>query len=146
MIVTWGPGQADQAQEMLSHMGEAPVVAPEFHSLKTLTAFIERADLFVGNDTGPMHIANAMGTPIVTLFTGYFVLSHGPYWKPRKVLYHPLHKQRGTKKSWAECSGGLDKLDVARVHEACREMLAGCEKWRPADRLAETPAQAQQYV
>jgi ADP-heptose:LPS heptosyltransferase len=37
-------------------------------SLKELGALLERADAFVTGDTGPMHIASAVGTPLISLF------------------------------------------------------------------------------
>ena len=37
-------------------------------SIKQSAALLERADLFLGNDSGPMHLARSVGTPIVALF------------------------------------------------------------------------------
>ena len=126
VLLTWGPGQEDQVKTVLSHMKTTPVLGPGFDSIKALTAFIARADLFVGNDTGPMHIANAVGTPVVALFRDSYILSHRPYWQPQRALYHPLHKHRRLEKNRGEAGGGLDQIDVETVHKACVEMLADC--------------------
>ena len=123
VLLTCGPGQIGQLNAVLSHMKDASVLTTEITSIKTLAAFLERADLFVGNDTGPMHIANAIGTPVVALFTSYFVISHCPYWQPRKVIYYPMHKQRGLVKKVGEAEGGLYYIDVDTVFNACIEML-----------------------
>ena len=37
-------------------------------NLRQLVALMERAELVIGNDTGPMHIAAALGRPMVSLF------------------------------------------------------------------------------
>ena len=134
VLLTWGPGQEDQVKTMLHHMQGVALLAPEFKSLKILAAFIERADLFVGNDTGPMHIANAMGTPVVALFRGSFILNHQPYWHPRRVVYYPLHKQRDLKDNRAEAGNGLSRIDVETVHKACLDMLTHC-----ADKFSRRP-------
>jgi heptosyltransferase-1 len=124
VVLTCGPGQGDQVQAVVANMKRTPVVAPEFLSLKDLAALIERADVFVGNDTGPMHIANALGIPIVTLFCNTYILSHRPYWDPQRVLYYAFYKQRYLPKNRGEAGAGLDRIDVETVHQACVEMLA----------------------
>ncbi len=62
-----GPGQENLAREVaaLTRSGARAVVGL---SLKEVVALTHRASLFVGNDSGPMHIAAALGRPIVALF------------------------------------------------------------------------------
>ncbi len=49
-------------------------------SLPALAALIERADLLLANDSGPMHLADALGTPAVIAFSGTEIESQ---WAPR---------------------------------------------------------------
>ncbi len=51
-------------------------------SLMELAALAERCDLFVTTDTGPMHIAAAVGAPIVALFGPTNILTNAPTYKP----------------------------------------------------------------
>ena len=48
-------------------------------TLKQLPALLERADLVVTPDSGPMHIANAMGTKVLGLHAASNPLRSGPY-------------------------------------------------------------------
>lgn len=51
-------------------------------SIKEMGAFLERCTLFIGNDSGPMHIAGAVGTPIVALFGPGIPEKTAPYVDP----------------------------------------------------------------
>ena len=66
-LVTYGPGELELAEAVRqsSVYGHARPVAL---SLKGFYSLARRASIYVGGDTGPMHIAVAAGTPIVGLF------------------------------------------------------------------------------
>ena len=66
-LVTYGPGEEALADRVLqsSHSGKAHAVSL---SLKGFYELSKRAQVYVGGDTGPMHLAVAAGTPIVGLF------------------------------------------------------------------------------
>jgi ADP-heptose:LPS heptosyltransferase len=55
-------------------------------TLKQLTALLERADLVVANDSGPMHIAAALGRPLVTPFGPTNPIRTGPYQRLNSVI------------------------------------------------------------
>jgi heptosyltransferase I len=55
-------------------------------SLAQLAALIERADLVIANDTGPMHIAAALGRPLVALFGPTNPVRTGPYKREASVV------------------------------------------------------------
>jgi heptosyltransferase-2 len=55
--------------------------------LKAVFYLIEKCNLFVGNDAGPMHIAAAQGTKTVGLFGPNLPVRFGPYGKNNKVIY-----------------------------------------------------------
>lgn len=48
-------------------------------TLPQLAALLERADVMVGNDTGPLHLAAALGRPCVAPYTCTQIRRHGPY-------------------------------------------------------------------
>jgi heptosyltransferase-1 len=66
-LVTYGPGEAELAQTVIdaSNSGKASAVRL---SLKGFYELAKRAQVYVGGDTGPTHLAIAAGTPIVGLF------------------------------------------------------------------------------
>jgi lipopolysaccharide heptosyltransferase II len=58
--------------------------------VRTLAALLKRSALFLGNDTGAMHIAAAMGTPVVALFGPSNPTEWGPRGGPANVIYKGL--------------------------------------------------------
>jgi lipopolysaccharide heptosyltransferase II len=78
ICVFWGPGEKPLAEGIAARIGNAAAVAPPT-SLKQLGAMFERCSLVVSNDTGPMHIAAALGRPTVGIFGPVNPLLQGPY-------------------------------------------------------------------
>jgi lipopolysaccharide heptosyltransferase I len=76
--VTFGPGEESLAQSVTSHArsGAAEVIAS---TLKQFVALARRAALFVGGDTGPLHLAAAAGTPIVGIYGPTSPERNGPF-------------------------------------------------------------------
>jgi heptosyltransferase-1 len=60
-------------------------------SLSEMIEWIRVAQLMVTNDTGPMHVAAALGKPVVALFGPTDPSRTGPYGQIARVLKHPLH-------------------------------------------------------
>jgi heptosyltransferase-1 len=87
VLLTWGPGQLEVAQEVMRLSKRKPLIAPETPDLKHFAALAARAGLFFGGDTGPMHIASAMGVPVAVVFGGTDPAKHAPLRKPSEVLY-----------------------------------------------------------
>ena len=65
-IVTWGPGEENLAKSVVS-AAEGSLLAPPT-DLDELAALMERAQLSICNNTGPMHLSVAVGTPTLGLF------------------------------------------------------------------------------
>ena len=55
-------------------------------SLRELAALSEAVDVVLSGDSGPMHLAAAMGTPVVSLFTCTNVTRHAPFGQEHRVL------------------------------------------------------------
>lgn len=66
-FVLWGPGEERLAQSIVEASSGAARVAPETR-LADLVALCRTAALMISGDTGPLHIASAVGTPIVSIF------------------------------------------------------------------------------
>ncbi|MBK7238451.1 MAG: putative lipopolysaccharide heptosyltransferase III [Sterolibacteriaceae bacterium] len=96
-------------------------------SLKELAALTARARLFVGVDSAPMHIAAAVGTPVVALFGPSSDSDWGPWGVEARVVTSTRHACRPC--GLDGCGGGkisecLTTLPVERVLQAVRELLA----------------------
>lgn len=78
--VLWGPGEEALAHEVASHSDDAARLAPHT-TIADLVSVMAGAALVVSGDTGPMHVAAAVGAPIVGLFGPTDPVRNGP-WSP----------------------------------------------------------------
>src|SRR5262249_24216574 len=78
-VVPYGPGEKDLAQSIVdqSKSGAAVVVDS---TLKQFFALSKLAMIFIGGDTGPMHLAAAAHTPIVAIFGPTSARRNGPFY------------------------------------------------------------------
>jgi heptosyltransferase-2 len=69
VVVLAGPGEDELARDIIGQMRHPAVTFPSSEvDLATLKAVVARLELMVTNDTGPRHIAAALGVPTVTIF------------------------------------------------------------------------------
>ncbi len=66
-------------KEVISYMRYEPDIVSYHLSLRQLAGIIKYADLFIGNDSGPMHIASAVGTKIIAFFGPSLPKHWAPY-------------------------------------------------------------------
>lgn len=66
-LVTYGPGETELAERTVGYSRSGKTRAVNL-SLKGFYALAKQAEVYVGGDTGPTHIAVAAGTPVVGLF------------------------------------------------------------------------------
>lgn len=83
-FVNFGPNEDALAQAVVK-AGNGAAVAVSF-SLSLLTALMRRARIFVGGDTGPMHLAAALRVPVVGVFGPTDPARNGPYATPAIVV------------------------------------------------------------
>ena len=81
--VLWGPGEQALAQEVVDRADGAAILAPET-TIADLVALARGAALMVSGDTGPTHIAAAVGTSLVALFGPTRPQRNGP-WSPDDI-------------------------------------------------------------
>jgi lipopolysaccharide heptosyltransferase II len=76
------------AEAIAGMMKKPPVITCGQTTLKELGALMERASLVIANDTGPMHIASAMGANLIALFGPTSPHITGPYGRgPSRVIF-----------------------------------------------------------
>ena len=73
-VVAGGPGDAELARQLPDSLNLAGAT-----TLRQLVALLERAAVVVANDSGPMHIAAALGRPLVTPYGPTSPIRTGPY-------------------------------------------------------------------
>ncbi len=85
-----GPDERAEAETVKSAMHTAPVDLTGCTSIGLLPALLRRASLLITNDSGPMHVAAAVATPVVALFGPTSPVRTGPYGAGHAVLTNPV--------------------------------------------------------
>lgn len=114
--------QAVQALTKKSSMRDVTGLTP----LGLLPALLQSASLLLTNDSGPMHVAAAVGTPVIALFGPTSPARTGPYGKNHRVLARqlpcsPCFSRRCRNPIERECLTGITPAEVV---EAVRGQLA----------------------
>lgn len=122
VLINFGPGEEELAKAVeAASGGSAKMVNCSLPELITLT---RRARLFIGGDTGPMHLAAALGIPVVAIFGPTNPARNGPFGTNSIVLRGPSsttsHKHRAAR------DRGLLEIDVEDVVIAARNLLGQC--------------------
>jgi heptosyltransferase-1 len=77
-VLNYGPGEEDMVSSIKVTSGDAEPIAYD-GSLAQLMALLRNAVCIVGGDTGPLHLAVALGTPSVAIFGPTDPARNGPY-------------------------------------------------------------------
>lgn len=122
-LVTWGPNERELAEQVIAASDGAAAAAPPTE-IADLAVLMRDAALVVSGDTGPLHIAAAMGAPLVGLYGPTWPERNGP-WDPDDqvisraggcVCHHKRQCLRG-----APC---INEIEVADVLAAAERRLA----------------------
>jgi ADP-heptose:LPS heptosyltransferase len=121
-VVTWG-GQLerDWAEFIVAQARGTAILAPST-SLPELGALLQKARFCVGSDTGPLHLAAALGTSCVALFGASSAAACGPYGSSHITLQTALDDSAGRKRPGAS-NWAMREISVAAVNSACERLL-----------------------
>ncbi len=132
VLLVWGPGDEEATEEVRSAMRTRPRVAPAT-SVRAMLALIRRGDCFAGGDSGPMHLAAAVGVRCLAIMGPTEPVRNGPWGAGHLVLHHRL-----------ACSGCyarrcpdvecLERVGVEEAVEGLRRLRLAHEK---RDRMCE---------
>lgn len=115
IVLTGGPDDAVLADEIKRITAIPPVDLTGKTSLKELAWLIKQSDVFIGGDTGPMHLAAALGTPVVALYGPTDTVRNGPYGQGNIALI----AGRDCVGCWKRrCRKGLDCLAAIQADDA----------------------------
>ena len=107
------------ANAVVDASGGTAVVVP--CSVGQLIALTRCASIVVAGDTGPLHLAAALGRPVIALFGPTDPARNGPYGTPSRVLRHPSSQKDHTRH--AETEEGLMQITAAEVSAAAFDLL-----------------------
>ena len=109
ILLLWGPDEIHMARQIRDGLQARAILAPPT-DLHELGALLRRSSLMVANDTGPLHLAAALGTPSLGLFGPTRAERNGPYGPRCRGVQSP--------------DGTMAGLDPALAVEAARALLA----------------------
>ncbi len=109
VLVVWGPGEEAAARHVAPGGGNRALCAPPTN-LYELVAFLRRASVLVAADTGPLHLAAALGTPCVGLYGPTSAVRNGPYGAGHRCLQG--------------LAGRVSTIEVDAVLHAVRDLAA----------------------
>ena len=127
-VVVTGAPDAKEREILGRIVAQAAVPVTDFSgklSLREMAALSARARLFFGVDSAPMHIAAAVGTPVVALFGPSGEHEWGPWRVPHRVVTsaHPCRPCGNDGCGGGKISECLTTLGVDEVYAAVQELL-----------------------
>lgn len=123
-ILNYGPGEEGLALAAETASGGA---ASAFKtSITELIALTRRAKLFIGGDTGPLHLAAALRVPVVGIYGPTDPARNGPY-GTRSVVLRSATSTTSHKRV-PEPDEGMLEISVDDVVNAARRLLAGADE------------------
>lgn len=123
VVIVGGPDDVAVAERIAAALEGPTRCLAGRTSLKQLAALLADADVLVSGDSGPMHLAAAVGTPVVALFTCTSPVRAAPYGEGHRVVATRVHCAA----SYLKRCGSLacmSELSVARVWPALSAALA----------------------
>lgn len=119
-VLNYGPGEEGLAQQAeAASEGAAVALNP---SISELIALTRRARLFVGGDTGPMHLAAALSVPVVGIFGPTDPARNGPYGTRNIVLRNPASPTSHSRRP--DPDEGMLEIGTEAVVTAARDLLS----------------------
>ena len=91
--MTWGPapGERALAEAVVAAADGAAALAPVTGSLRELASLLAECRLFIGSDSGPLHVASLVGTPVVQLLGPTDPVENAPFVAtPSRSVHEPV--------------------------------------------------------
>ena len=126
-FVLWGPGEEELARSVVEFSSGAAAMAPAT-KLADVVALCRVAALMISGDTGPLHIASAVGTPLVSIFGPTDPARNGP-WAPDDIVVSRYdtcgchYDRRCRQRDWC-----LKSVEVTEVTAAVQRRTANAPR------------------
>jgi lipopolysaccharide heptosyltransferase II len=133
VIIIGAPQKGDRdladclLQAVPESLAESVIDAVGMFNIEESGALFEKAALFIGNDTGLMHLAVACNTKVIAIFGPSNPVAYSPYTARGKAVYPsnldwksnlPLHEYE----TITSAQGGIEKVTVSQVWEAIESL------------------------
>ncbi|MBV8881186.1 MAG: glycosyltransferase family 9 protein [Planctomycetaceae bacterium] len=116
-VISWGPGERPLAEQIVAASKGEALLAMETKNILDLAELIRSARLYVGCDSGPLHLSSAVSTPSVALFGPKDPRTYGPYNPHHRVV---LKGELG--------QGSMEAITVDDAFAAVQDLLAEVQR------------------
>jgi heptosyltransferase-2 len=123
ILITGAEADAEIARSIAGLMSNPPVDLTGKTTLQQLAGVISQSALFITNDSGPMHLANALKVPVVAIFGPTDPRITGPYQKPSKVLQAHVPCWPCSYRVCPFEHQCMTQISPEMVHEKCQDLL-----------------------
>jgi heptosyltransferase-2 len=89
-VIVGGPGEEVLGEQIAKAMRHAPLILSGKTSLREMMVVVKKCQLFITNDTGPMHVAHAFGVPVVAIFGPTDSHNTGPFQNMASIVRNPV--------------------------------------------------------
>ena len=118
ILIIAGPRDIGRAEDVVRHMRTAAINLAGKTSVSQLASVLKRCQLFISNDSGPVHIACAVGTPVISIFGRNQQGLSPQRWGPIGIRTAILHKEVGCVDCLAHnCLRGFICLEAITVED-----------------------------
>ena len=123
VLIIGSPMEVPIAEQIQNHMIHTPKVLTGGTDLQTLMGLLNRCDLFVTNDSGPMHLAAALDVPQIALFGSTDDSATGPFSSKARVFHKHVECSPCLLRECPIDSRCFSGIEVDEVVEAARAVL-----------------------
>lgn len=124
ILFSWGGDEERKtAERIAAGIGRQARILPRL-SIKGFAALLKKVDLMFGGDTGPVHIAAAVGTPTVSFYRATDGKRNGPRGQMHRIVQSPLTCTRCLHKECNKDEQCRQSISAAAMMQAARELLS----------------------
>jgi heptosyltransferase-2 len=124
VLIFGSAGELALAHQVASHMTTRPMILAGKTTLGQLMGLIEHCGLFITNDSGPMHLAAALGVPQLAIFGSTSEQATGPLSDRARIIKHPVECNPCFLRECPTDFRCMLEISVNEVVEAARAQLA----------------------
>jgi len=121
-VVVWAGAEEETFAKKVVSLADSHAVLAPGTSLRHLASLCRRTALFIGSDTGPLHLAVAVGAPCIGLFGPMPAERNGPY-GPQNIALQKASLEGIPRKRRNAPRSLMDAITAEHVEEACDEIL-----------------------
>ena len=90
VVIVGGKEEEELGQEIASHLSSRSLVLSGTTTIRELMAALKRCEVLLSNDSGPMHVANALQVPVVSIFGSTDWRKTAPFGNPDGLVRQPV--------------------------------------------------------